>query len=96
VSWLGRKVRFSGVAFKSQALSSTAKMGRYEISVVDHQLRVYAVINRRIAGCSMIPRMTTGTRIASSLLIGERPAAIIGATHGPPQNGVHKAKFDPA
>jgi hypothetical protein len=71
-------------------------MGRYEISVVDHQLRAYVVIKRRIAGCSIIPRMTTGIKIASCLVIGERPAEIIGAIHGPPQNGVHKAKFDPA
>jgi hypothetical protein len=81
---------------KIQSSSSTAKIGRHEISVVDHHLRVYVVSNRRIAACSIIAGMTTGIKIASCLVIGERAGEIIGAAHGPLQNGVHAAKFDPA
>jgi hypothetical protein len=39
---------------KIQSLGSTGKIGWHETSVVDHQLPVYVVMNRRIAGCSII------------------------------------------
>jgi len=50
----------------------TAKMGRDSMSVVDGQLKVYAIENLRIADGSIMPRVTTGNTMAPCIIIGER------------------------
>lgn len=60
----------------------TAKMGRDEQSVVDSQLRVYGINNLRIADGSIMPDITTGNTMAPCIMIGERAAHMLFATHG--------------
>ncbi len=57
--------------------TSTAKMGRDELSVVDARLRVYGIKNLRIADASVMPTVTTGNTQAPSVIIGERMAEIL-------------------
>src|SRR5262245_50790095 len=59
----------------------TAKMGRDSMSVVDGQLRVYGIQNLRIADGSIMPRVTTGNTMAPCIVIGERAAELLRATH---------------
>src|ERR1700727_1039875 len=59
----------------------TAKMGRDSMSVVDGQLKVYGIANLRIADGSIMPRVTTGNTIASSIVIGERAAEALRNEH---------------
>jgi choline dehydrogenase len=61
--------------------SCTAKMGRDEISVVDGSLKVYGIDGLRIADASVMPRVATGNTMAPCVIIGERAAAMISATH---------------
>ncbi len=61
--------------------SCTAKMGRDAMSVVDAQLRVYGVRKLRIADASIMPRITTGNTMAPCVVIGERAADLIKASH---------------
>ena len=62
--------------------SCTAKMGRDEMSVVDGKLQVYGIDKLRIADASIMPRITTGNTMAPCVVIGERAAEIIKASHG--------------
>jgi choline dehydrogenase len=62
--------------------SCTARMGRDALSVVDGALRVYGVRGLRIADASIMPAITTGNTMAPCVLIGERAADCIRATHG--------------
>jgi len=50
-------------AFSFWHQTSTAKMGRDEMSVVDGDLKVYGIDNVRIADGSIMPRVTTGNTI---------------------------------
>jgi choline dehydrogenase len=59
----------------------TAKMGRDFMSVVDSNLRVYGIENLRIADGSIMPRVTTGNTMAPCIVIGERAAESLKATH---------------
>jgi choline dehydrogenase len=59
--------------------TSTARMGRDELSVVDAKLRVYGVEGLRVADASIMPLVTTGNTQAPSMLIGERMAEILAA-----------------
>ena len=59
----------------------TAKMGRDAMSVVDGNLKVYGVDNLRIADGSIMPCVTTGNTMAPCVVIGERAAEILKATH---------------
>src|SRR5215471_14490034 len=68
-------------AFSFWHQTSTAKMGRDEMSVVDGDLRVYGVDNLRIADGSIIPRVTTGNTMAPCVIVGERAAEIIRTQH---------------
>jgi choline dehydrogenase len=65
-------------AFSFWHQTSTAKMGRDEMSVVDGDLKVYGVDNLRIADGSIMPRVTTGNTMAPCVIVGERAAEIIG------------------
>jgi choline dehydrogenase-like flavoprotein len=59
----------------------TAKMGRDSMSVVDGQLKVYGVENLRVADASIMPRITTGNTMAPCVVIGERAAQFLKASH---------------
>ena len=62
-------------------VTCTAKMGRDAMSVVDGNLKVYGVENLRVADGSIMPRITTGNTMAPCVVIGERAAEILKATH---------------
>jgi choline dehydrogenase len=72
-------IRDSVVTYHHQ--TCTAKMGRDAMSVVDGNLKVYGVDNLRIADGSIMPRVTTGNTMAPCVVIGERTAEILKATH---------------
>jgi choline dehydrogenase len=57
-------------------------MGRDSMSVVDANLKVYEMDGLRIADASIMPRITTGNTMAPCVVIGERAADILKATHG--------------
>jgi choline dehydrogenase len=61
--------------------TSTAKMGRDTMSVVDHELRVYGAENLRVADGSIMPRVTTGNTMIPCVMIGERAGEILKACH---------------
>jgi choline dehydrogenase len=68
-------------AFSFWHQTSTAKMGRDEMSVVDGDLKVYGIDNLRIADGSIMPRVTTGNTMAPCVIVGERAAEIIRTQH---------------
>ena len=68
-------------AFSFWHQTSTAQMGRHEMSVVDGYLKVYGVDNLRIADGSIMPRVTTGNTMAPCVIVGERAAEIIRDEH---------------
>src|SRR5215475_15243041 len=68
-------------AFSFWHQTSTARMGRDEISVVDGDLKVYGIDNLRIADGSIMPRVTTGNTMAPCVIVGERAAEIIRDEH---------------
>jgi choline dehydrogenase len=72
-------IRDAAMSFWHQ--TSTAKMGRDAMSVVDGNLKVYGVDNLRIADGSIMPRVTTGNTMAPCVIIGERAAEIIRNQH---------------
>jgi choline dehydrogenase-like flavoprotein len=61
--------------------TSTARMGRDAMSVVDGNLKVYGVDNLRVADGSIMPRVTTGNTMAPCVIIGERAAQMLDAAH---------------
>jgi choline dehydrogenase len=72
-------IRDAAMSFWHQ--TSTARMGREVMSVVDGNLKVYGVDNVRIADGSIMPRVTTGNTMAPCVIIGERAAEIIRNQH---------------
>jgi choline dehydrogenase len=56
-------------------------MGRDSMSVVDSQLKVHGIENLRIADGSIMPRVTTGDRMAPCVVIGERAGEILKASY---------------
>jgi choline dehydrogenase len=61
--------------------TSTARMGRHAMCVVDGYLKVYGVDNLRIADGSIMPRVTIGNTMAPCVIVGERAAEIIRDEH---------------
>jgi choline dehydrogenase len=55
----------------------TCRMGSDDRSVLDPRLRVRGVENLRVIDASVMPRITSANTNASSLMIGERGAALI-------------------
>jgi len=72
-------IRDAAISFWHQ--TSTARMGRDPMSVVDGNLKVYGVENLRIADGSIMPRVTTGNTMAPCVIIGERAAEILAPAH---------------
>jgi choline dehydrogenase len=72
-------LRDAAITYWHQA--GTAKMGRDDMSVVDGDLRVYGIEGLRVAGASILPRLTTGNTMAPCVVIAERAAELIAATH---------------
>jgi choline dehydrogenase len=58
--------------------TSTCRMG----DVVDNELRVKGVDRLRIADASVMPNVTSGNTNAPTIMIGEKAAELIAATHG--------------
>ena len=56
---------------------ATCKMGNGEMSVVDHQLRVYGIDNLRVADSSVMPLIPSGNTHAPTVMIAERAADMI-------------------
>ena len=73
-------VRDAAVSYWHQ--SGSAKTGQDPMSVVDGSLRVYGTENLRIADASIMAAITTGNTMAACVVIGERAAEILIATHG--------------
>ncbi|MGF6272361.1 choline dehydrogenase [Massilia sp. UYP11] len=57
--------------------TSTCKMGRDAMAVVDSKLRVRGIEGLRVADGSIMPRVTTGNTMAPCMLIGLRMAEIL-------------------
>jgi choline dehydrogenase len=68
-------IRNGALSFWHQ--TSSAKMGRDAMSVVDGNLKVYGVDHLRIADGSIMPRVTTGNTMAPCVIIGERVAELL-------------------
>lgn len=55
----------------------TCRMGSDERSVLDPELRVRGVEKLRVIDASVMPKITSANTNASSLMIGERGAALV-------------------
>jgi choline dehydrogenase len=55
----------------------TCRMGSDEQSVLDPQLRVRGVERLRVIDASVMPQVTSANTNATSLMIGERGAALV-------------------
>src|SRR5262249_43421411 len=75
-------IRDGAMSFWHQ--TSTAKMGRDAMSVVDGNLKVYGVDNLRIADGSIMTRVTTGNNMAPILINSELASKIILNQHQMP------------
>lgn len=64
-------------AFRGDHASGTCRMGSDEQAVLDPQLRVRGVNGLRVADASVMPTVTNGNTNASTLMIGEKAAAMI-------------------
>ena len=62
--------------------TSTAKMGADELSVVGGNLAVHGIEGLRIADASIMPRIPAANTMGPCVVIGERAAAMIKASHG--------------
>lgn len=62
--------------------SCTCKMGKDALSVVDGNLSVHGIEGLCIADASVMPRVSTGNTMASTVIIGERMADILLGTAG--------------
>ena len=56
---------------------STCRMGRGDMDVVDHQLKVYGTERLRVVDSSIMPNMPTSNTNAPSIVIGEKGAEMI-------------------
>ena len=58
----------------------TCKMGRDDLAVVDHRLRVRGVENLLVADASIMPTIVSGNPLATCVMIGEKVAEMIRAS----------------
>jgi choline dehydrogenase len=61
--------------------AGTCRMGADPDSVVDPELSVRGVEGLRVADASVMPRLNRGHTHAPAVMIGERAAELVGATH---------------
>lgn len=59
----------------------TCKMGRDEMAVVDHELKVHGIAGLRVVDASIMPIITSGNTNAPSMMIGFKVGAMIAAEH---------------
>jgi len=59
--------------------TSTCKMGKDALAVVDARLRVHGISGLRVADASIMPTITRGNTNAPSVMIGEQAAVFISA-----------------
>jgi len=55
----------------------TCKIGADKLAVVDHDLRVHGILALRVADASVMPQITSANTNATSLMIGEKGAALV-------------------
>lgn len=59
----------------------SCKMGRDEMAVVDHELKVHGIAGLRVVDASIMPIITSGNTNAPSMMIGFKAGAMIAAEH---------------
>jgi choline dehydrogenase len=60
----------------------TCKMGRDEMSVVDHELRVHGIDGLRVIDASIMPVVPTGNTNAPTYMVAEKGADMVKAARG--------------
>lgn len=61
--------------------SGTCKMGKDDMAVVDHELKVHGIHRLRVVDSSIMPRVVAGGLNAPSMMIGEKASDMILAEH---------------